>query len=227
MKLDIGAGPRALEGFLGVDREPECSTFWFDVTTGDAWPWLSDSVSHLHARHFIEHIPKEDVQERSNCDRAELYRMVRALRKQAHPAFDVRYDPDQPRPRRLDKLVFFFNEAFRVAEPGAPFDLAWPVWDSVFAEQDPTHRRNIPLDLLRYLSKRGRTRLGVDYYLGASSDWEIEEGSVRVGVLGGVPFEHRATLRAVKEPWGLYQREERSGLLYLCGPSGETVEIAP
>lgn len=63
-----------------------------------------------------------------------------------------------------DALFHFFDEAFRVAKPGATFELCWPALKSVRAFQDPTHRRFIPAESLAYLSKANRDGMGLSHY---------------------------------------------------------------
>ncbi len=74
---------------------------------------------------------------------------------------------------RIDAFLFFFSEAWRVAKPGAVFDLQWPALKSTRAFQDPTHRRFIPAEQMGYLSKQGRQQLTVDHYA-CTCDWVTE-----------------------------------------------------
>ncbi len=63
-----------------------------------------------------------------------------------------------------DALLHFFDEAFRIAKPGATFTLVWPALKSVRAFQDPTHRRFIPAETLAYLSRANREAMGLSHY---------------------------------------------------------------
>lgn len=63
-----------------------------------------------------------------------------------------------------DALFHFFDEAFRVAKPGATFELIWPALQNVRAFQDPTHRRFIPAEMLAYLSAENRRAMGLEHY---------------------------------------------------------------
>jgi hypothetical protein len=72
--------------------------------------------------------------------------------------------------QRIDALLFFFDEAFRIAKPGAVFTVQWPALQSVRAFQDPTHRRFIPAEAITYLSREGRKAMGVEHY-GATCNW--------------------------------------------------------
>lgn len=71
---------------------------------------------------------------------------------------------------RLDALLFFFDEAFRVAKPNALFTVQWPALQNVRAFQDPTHRRFIPAEMITYLAREGREAMGVTHY-GATCNW--------------------------------------------------------
>ena len=151
MKLDLGSGPEPVEGFEGVDREP-VTDHVFDLATGwDGWrwPWDDNSIEALRSSHFIEHIPAESAQ--MHC-------------------------PVQQRQLFKDLLVHFFDEAWRVIEPGGTFELFWPPLQSTFAFQDPTHRRFIPARQLMYFSRefRDNNRLG---FLNAQCNWVVRDFS--------------------------------------------------
>jgi predicted SAM-dependent methyltransferase len=79
-------------------------------------------------------------------------------------------------PDGTDALLWFFDEAWRVAKPGATFSLQWPALQSVRAFQDPTHRRFIPPQTMAYLDKNWRQMQKLDHYLGGC-DWVYESGA--------------------------------------------------
>mgnify|MGYP001476069950 CR=1 FL=1 len=60
VKLDIGCGPNKKEGFIGVD----CIKFpGVDVVLNagkDRWPYKDNSVSEIHASHFLEHLEADE-----------------------------------------------------------------------------------------------------------------------------------------------------------------------
>lgn len=66
---------------------------------------------------------------------------------------------------KLDALMFFFTEAFRILKPGGSFTLVWPACQSVRAFMDPTHRRFIPREFLAYLDAEWRKTSKLDHYL--------------------------------------------------------------
>jgi hypothetical protein len=100
-----------------------------------------------------------------------------------------------------DALFWFFDEAWRIAKPGALFELRWPGYNSVWAFQDPTHRRFIPVQALAYLSIKSRAELGVSQY-NVRCDWEIVSAQGRRDPAGSDadPFlEMFAVLRCKKD----------------------------
>jgi SAM-dependent methyltransferase len=80
--------------------------------------------------------------------------------------------------RGRDILLHFFEEAWRVAKPGALFELRWPVpfhpdtgMPVVSAWWDPTHYRHIPLQTIwSYLTSEGRRAMSVESY-GVRCNW--------------------------------------------------------
>lgn len=68
-------------------------------------------------------------------------------------------------------FYFFFEEAWRIAKPGALFTVVWPDLQSVRAFQDPTHCDFIPRDRLVYLDASWRKLNRLDHYSG-KCDWE-------------------------------------------------------
>jgi hypothetical protein len=102
----------------------------------------------------------------------------------------IEHIPTETLPGGRDRFFWFFDEAYRIARPGAEFELRWPVWNSVWAYQDPTHRRFIPPQTLGYLSARGRDILRVSSY-NVRCNWEIVGNVLLLGQ--GDPPEHLET----------------------------------
>lgn len=149
-RLDLGCGQKPAPGFTGVDVLPATrDVVSFDLFSGELWPWSADSVDELRAHHVIEHIPADTVQ--PTC-------------------YDSRTKTQRPVGRSKDALFFFFDEAFRIAKPGALFTVVWPSLKSSDAFRDPTHRRFLPLEFLHYLSRAGRESMHVDHY-NVNCDW--------------------------------------------------------
>lgn len=158
LKLDLACGQVVADGYRGVDKFADVE-FKVDLCSGERWPWEDSSVDALRCSHFIEHIPMTDV------ETGQLTTAPNGL----GGSMTVKV--------RIDALVRFFNEAFRVAKPGAVFELWWPALQNVRAFMDPTHRRFIPLETMFYLSKQWRTENKLDHYLGATCDWVLTSGA--------------------------------------------------
>lgn len=112
----------------------------FDLSSGHKWPWPDGSVQEFASSHFIEHIAADYVDVWRSDASGSVTR------------------------RQQDRLLFFFDEAFRVIMPGGIFHLTWPALKSTDAFRDPTHRRFIPLEMLHYLSSEGRAAMGITHY---------------------------------------------------------------
>ena len=56
LRLDLGCGKNKLEGFTGVDAIAFPGVDKVCDLTKTPWPWANDSVSEVHASHFIEHL---------------------------------------------------------------------------------------------------------------------------------------------------------------------------
>ena len=156
--LDLAAGAHPVEGFAPVDRvkvTPE--TIVFDLVSGHRWPWKDNSVDGFACQHFIEHIPAEERQ-----------------------CWHVSIQDGLPFGRwvRQDLLFWFFDEAFRVAKPGAEMQLVWPSLKSTDAFRDPTHRRFLPLEFLHYLSRSGREVMGLSHYV-AHCNWISAQAQIQ------------------------------------------------
>lgn len=149
LKLDLGSGQTPREGFEGVDLHAPNAKHRVHLWNGTAWPWADSSVSELAASHLIEHIDAAFIE------------------------VGLVTTPTKVSPKMQDAFLFFFDEAWRVAKPGATFRLQWPALQSVRAFQDPTHRRYIPMQTLAYLDKNWREMQKLDHYLG-SCDWVME-----------------------------------------------------
>lgn len=164
IRLDLGSGAHPREGFTPVDIvkvTPE--TVPWDLTSGHRWPWADSSVHELSSSHFIEHIAADYVDVN--------------VRKAHVLGFDLVYEEMTTVKERKDRLLWFFDEAFRIIAPGGLFHLTWPALKSTDAFRDPTHRRFLPLEFLHYLSREGRAAMGLEHY-GASCNWVCEGANV-------------------------------------------------
>lgn len=172
MKLDLGAGNCPREGFTGVDVVKLGDGVAFDLTSGARWPWEDGSIEELASSHFIEHIQNDYVWTLSDAPcpcGAPNCRSRQQVKK--------------------DALLFFFDEAFRIIQPGGLFHLVWPALKSSDAFRDPTHRRFIPIEMLHYLSIGGRAAMGISHYE-VTCNWVTVDGSSQVHL---APAEGRPT----------------------------------
>jgi predicted SAM-dependent methyltransferase len=149
LRLDLGSGQTPADGFEGVDLHAPNAKHRVHLWNGEKWPWADSSVDAFHCSHVIEHIDAAYI-----------------MTWRDRGAFQIR-------DISIDALLFFFDEAWRCAKPGATFKLIWPALQSVRAFQDPTHRRYIPMQTLAYLDKNWREMQKLDHYLG-SCDWVME-----------------------------------------------------
>ncbi len=177
LKLDLGSGSRPREGFVGVDIAALENVVAFDLTSGDKWPWKDGEVEELTSSHFIEHI---------QADYVEVMRSSwpLALGQQPYRSVDEMLEPKAKSQKLVsrvsqDRLLFFFDEAYRVIRADGLFHLEWPALKSTDAFRDPTHRRFLPLEFTLYLSQVSREMMGLQHYE-ARCNWETVEGSARM-----------------------------------------------
>jgi hypothetical protein len=167
LRLDLGSGPRPLPGFKGVDVIEGITDYTFDFNDGRPWPFADDSVSELRAAHLIEHIDS---------------RSAMCWEPVNHPAGAPTLERGgrlwQGTTRTKDLLFHFFDEAYRVAKPGARFEVRCPSYSHDLAHGDPTHRRSISHELVHYLNRAGREKLEVGFYA-VNCNWV---GRVGLGV---------------------------------------------
>ncbi len=171
-QVDLGSGARPKEGFVGIDlgegydlasgRE----VWQFDLASGDAWPLADGQVTELYSSHLIEHLPACNVRAHefvnSSGERSAVPGLQRFTREQ-------------------DALFWFMDEAYRIAAPGARFEVHWPALVDLRAEpprwlttpfMDPTHRRFIPFETFEYFNREQREQLQVTGYA-VSCDWVV------------------------------------------------------
>lgn len=167
--LDLGSGPCPAAGYVGVDLcapDPGYEVVYADLWGPEPWPFEDGSIERLRASHVIEHIPHDRIVIGTT--------RVRRTVKSPHRPTTIHHDS---LPKTQDAFFRFFDEAFRVAQVGCRFELAWPHPLSDDADQDPTHCRRVPVATLHYLSREGRQRLRVHHYP-VSCNWVVEPGSV-------------------------------------------------
>lgn len=164
--LDLGSGPCPAAGYVGVDllSQDSPSVLYANLWDGTPWPFEDGSIRDLRAWHVIEHIPHDRVM---TAERTEVTRQFR--RSKGGPLVTEQLTI----PVSQDAFFWFFDEAYRVAESGCRFHLAWPHPGHEHADQDPTHCRRVPTSALFYLNRDGRRALRVHHYP-VGCDWRVE-----------------------------------------------------
>ena len=151
LKLDLACGQKALEGCTGVDLHAE-GMERVDLMCFP-WPWADGSVLEAHCSHFVEHLPMVYV----------------ATARGRVPGVSV-----MPQPGYVDLFLAFFNELHRILTPGGRAKIVVPSCQSTRAFQDPTHRRFLTAASFAYLSKGWREQNGLEHYLGATCEFNVD-----------------------------------------------------
>jgi hypothetical protein len=182
LKLDFGSGDNIKHGFEGVDLYSEKAR-WKQNLFDFPWPWGDGQVAEIWCSHFIEHIPM-------------LYWDKSAESLTAIPNADS-----------IDLFLKFFDECYRVLQPGGKMTCIWPCNRNDRAFQDPTHRRFIPPASMLYLNKKWREMNMLGHYLG---DCNFTDGKGNPSIampLGTNPefelFSPEATARRLSESWNV------------------------
>lgn len=139
VKLDLACGQSPREGYEGVDL-PGVPGVKHELNLMKfPWPWADSSISEVYCSHFIEHIPMQHVDDAGN------------------------YVPEGT-PGAKDLFFRFFDEIFRILEPGGWIEIIAPNARSNRGYQDPTHRRFIVAETFLYLNKPWRDLNKLDHY---------------------------------------------------------------
>lgn len=181
LKLDLGCGDNIRNGFEGVDLYATKAR-WKQNLFEFPWPWGDNQVAEINCSHFIEHIPMLYVDRDTGT--------VSVI----------------PTEKSLDLFLMFFEESYRILQPGGKMVCQWPCNRSDRAFQDPTHRRYIPPMSVCYLNKKWRDMNGLGHYLG---DCNFTDGNgdnpPNVTPVGVNPefqlFSPEAAARRMQESW--------------------------
>jgi len=135
MKLDLASGPHCPAGFEGVDLVPYPGVVHIQDLLDFPWPWADSSVSELRVSHFLETIP-------------EAY-----------------WTPDGTASRFMvgaqDLLCKFWDECWRVLEPGGLLHVIAAQAHSDRAYADPLFRRRFVQGSFLYLDKAIRESMAL------------------------------------------------------------------
>lgn len=145
LKLDFGCGQNPREGFEGVDLyapEPKHRVDLFKLPL----PWADNSVSEIHASHFLEHLPMREVMPFDL--RADLN-----LSEEVSASFLGR-----------DFLLAFMDECYRILCNEGVMHIVVPNARSNRAYQDPTHRRFFVMETFYYFNADTRKQMGLSHY---------------------------------------------------------------
>jgi SAM-dependent methyltransferase len=143
VRLDFGCGMTPREGFEGVDKISNLRvSHVVDVLKFPLY-WKESSVDEIRCEHFIEHIPAREVEEGDLTPFGQVSRQDMIGQ---------------------DMFLAFFDECHRILRPGGLITLIWPALQSARAFKDPTHRRFIPFETLRYLDAGWRTSNNLGHY---------------------------------------------------------------
>jgi predicted SAM-dependent methyltransferase len=143
ISLDIGCGGAKQQGFTGIDNRALPGVDIVHDLTIFPWPLPSESVSFAICSHLIEHIPK-------GAPDSKLVNLVSLLQKKklisqkevAEYLGEVDTGP---------ALLRFFDEVWRILQPGGQILIAAPYGGSRGFYQDPTHLAGIVPALFAYL----------------------------------------------------------------------------
>lgn len=94
MKLNLGCGFRRLEGFMNVDRFPDCRPDVIHDLESVPWPWDADTVDEVVMSHVLEHL---------GADRDVFFGVLRELYRVCR--HDARLTVTVPYPRHDDFLI--------------------------------------------------------------------------------------------------------------------------
>lgn len=186
LKLDLGSGNTPRHGFEGVDLfAPNAK--WKQNLLEFPWPWGDEQVSEINCSHFIEHVPMVYITSNDEVDHI------------------TQIPVDE---KSQDLLLRFFDECYRVLQPGGKLHLQWPSNRSDRAFQDPTHRRFIPPMFVGYLNREWREATGLGHYL---CKCNFTDGSKKMAVVNPIGvnpdfqyYSAEASGRRIAESWNTF-----------------------
>ena len=153
-KIDLACGHGKKEGYFGIDIAPLKEVDLVHDLRKYPWPIESESVEKIHCSHYIEHIPHSDID-------------VLLEESNSFEEFKEKVKKD-----KVDGLIKFFNELYRIMKPGAKATIAAPHYMSTRGYGDPTHTRYTGDLTFHYFNKEWREGVSLDHY-GINCDFDL------------------------------------------------------
>jgi len=133
--LDLACGGNKREGYVGMDVVPYPGVDIVHDALIFPWPLPDESVNHIVASHFLEHVPATGVDPRLQGLIDLLLKKKVITKKEAMNAFGDHHV--------FSRFMRLFDEAWRVLKEGGQFAFVVPYYQSVGFAQDPTHTKEI------------------------------------------------------------------------------------
>jgi SAM-dependent methyltransferase len=143
ISLDLGCGGAKQAGYVGMDIRPLPGVDIVHDLQKFPWPLPTESVNFILCSHLIEHFPK-------GAPDPKLINLVRLL-------LDKKLISQKEADEYLGEvdtgpaLLRFFDEVWRILQPGGQILIAAPYGGSRGFYQDPTHLAGIVPALFAYL----------------------------------------------------------------------------
>lgn len=163
IKLDLACGGSKHPGYVGMDIFPYPGVDIVHDATVFPWPLPDESITHIIAAHFLEHVPATGVDPRLRGLIDLLLKKKLISKKEAMESFGDH--------NVFSNFIRIFDEAWRVLKPGGQFALAVPYYSSIGFAQDPTHVKMICEATLCYFDPEHESHLWNFY---KPKPWKIE-----------------------------------------------------
>lgn len=156
LKLDLACGQsKKGEEWIGVDVADLPGVDLVHDLQKYPWPFEDESVDEIHCSHYIEHIPHDDL--RSLLEQSDSFE---EFKKKATT-------------EKLDGVIKFINEIYRILKPGAKATIIAPYYMSTRAFGDPTHTRYFGDSSLYYFNEEWRKKNRLEHY-GIIADFNMK-----------------------------------------------------
>ena len=88
MKLNLGCGQNRIEGYINVDRQPECAPDQLVDLEQFPWPYADNSVDEIVMNHVLEHL---------GADTRTFFGIVKELYRVCKPGATIHINVPHPR----------------------------------------------------------------------------------------------------------------------------------